>query len=68
MYQTKIFRGSFSKNLATNEYYPTADELFNEWIIEHPNIKIIEFEYRHDTRGGCHSICILYKEEKINDI
>lgn len=60
MYQCIIFSSSFSSE-------ETADDMFNEWIKEHPNIEIINFRYQQ-SRYGDHSICILYKEEKKNDI
>lgn len=40
-----------------------ADQLFGEWIEDHPNIKIIEFKYEQ-ARYGDHSIAILYEEDE----
>ena len=40
----------------------TADQLFGEWIEEHPKVKIIDFQYQH-ARYGDHSIAILYECE-----
>lgn len=54
-YQAKTFYGAFSQSRKT------ADELFNEWIAEHPNVEIIFFRYAQ-ARYGDHSIAILYKE------
>lgn len=53
-YLAKIFYGAFGQNR------PTADELFNEWIAENPNVEIIKFRYAQ-ARFGDHSIAILYK-------
>lgn len=53
-YLAKIFYGAFGRNC------PTADELFNEWIAENPNVEIIKFRYAQ-ARSGDHSIAILYK-------
>ena len=38
-----------------------ADDLFNDWIKEHPDILIQEFRYQQ-ARYGDHSIAILYEE------
>lgn len=38
----------------------SADEAFNDWIKDHPNIHIEHFGYSQ-ARYGEHSICILYK-------
>ena len=63
MYKTKIFLGT-SLN--------PADEKFNKWIIDNPNIEILEFKYTQQERFN-HSICILYKdldnkeEAKVNE-
>lgn len=53
-YLSKIFYGAFGQSC------PTADELFNEWIAENPNVEIIKFRYAQ-ARFGDHSIAILYK-------
>lgn len=53
-YLSKIFYGAFGQS------GPTADELFNEWIAENPNIEIIQFCYSQ-ARMDDHSIAILYK-------
>lgn len=53
-YLAKTFYGAFGQSC------PTADELFNEWIAEHPNVEIIKFRYAQ-ARYGDHSIAILYK-------
>lgn len=54
MYKAKIFIGM---NIAGK-----ADEKFNSWIENHPDIYILQFEYQQ-TAHGEHSICILYKEK-----
>lgn len=59
MYKTKICSGCFH-GLGT--VVKSADEEFNEWSKEHPDIEIIKFVYKH-TRYGDHSIAILYKED-----
>lgn len=41
----------------------SADEKFNEWIKDHPDIEIIKFKYCQ-ARYGDHSIAILYKEDR----
>lgn len=41
----------------------SADEQFNTWIAENPDVKIIEFKYQHTTSNWHHSICILYKPD-----
>lgn len=56
MIKCKLFNGSFGLNSIT------ADEKFNQWMHEHPNIDILEFKY-FQARYGDHSICILYKEK-----
>ena len=38
-----------------------ADQVFGEWIEEHPSVKILQFDYQHG-RYGDHSIAILYEE------
>lgn len=55
MYKAKTFNGNFNVNSTS------ADEKFNKWINDHPNIHIIEFKYEQ-ARYGDHSICILYKD------
>lgn len=60
MIKCKIFNGAFGLDSLN------ADEKFNQWITEHPNIDVLEFKYCH-SRYGTHSICILYKEKKDND-
>lgn len=53
--RTKIFR----------EYHncdKSADESFNEWIKDHPNIHISNFEFKVDKYAYAY-ICILYEEE-----
>lgn len=62
MYQSKIFHRNF--NTTINEKIQTADEGFNEWMKEHPNVKINSLDYRHTTHGN-HSILIIYNEEDI---
>lgn len=39
-----------------------ADQLFGEWIEEHPHARVVDFKY-DQARYGDHSICILYEEE-----
>lgn len=39
-----------------------ADQLFGEWIEDHPTAKIVDFQYQH-ARYGDHSIAILYEED-----
>lgn len=63
MYKSKIFHGSFG-NLGG--YTEKADDKFNEWIKEQPNIEIIEFKYMH-SRYGDHSIAILYIDKTKED-
>lgn len=53
-YLAKTFYGAFAQSRKT------ADELFNEWIVENPNVEIIYFRYAQ-SRMGDHSIAILYK-------
>lgn len=53
MYKTKIFFGVSSNK---------ADDKFNEWAEDNPNIEILKFKY-YQARYGDHSICILYKEK-----
>ena len=53
MYKTKIFLGNGLHK---------ADDEFNSWSTNNPNIKILNFEYRQQRRNFDHSICILYKE------
>lgn len=53
-YLAKTFYGAFTQSRKT------ADELFNEWIVENPNVEIIYFRYAQ-ARMGYHSIAILYK-------
>lgn len=40
-----------------------ADQVFGEWIEEHPNVKILQFKYQQ-ARYGDHSIAILYEENE----
>lgn len=42
-----------------------ADQVFGEWIEDHPSVKILQFKYQQG-RYGDHSIAILY-EEKDNE-
>lgn len=60
MYQVKIFDGSFHGFGGQKPKY--ADDYFNEWITDHPNIEIIKFKYQQ-SKYRDHSIAILYKEE-----
>lgn len=60
MYQVKIFAGSFHG--FGGQQPKSADDYFNEWITDHPNIEIIKFKYQQSKHGD-HSIAILYKEE-----
>lgn len=40
-----------------------AEQLFGEWLEEHPHVTISDFRY--EQSGSCErSICITYKEEK----
>lgn len=39
-----------------------ADQLFGEWLEDHPSAKIIDFKY-NQARYGDHSIAIMYEEE-----
>ena len=59
MYKAKTFNGTFDGNFNVNS--TSADEKFNEWINDHPNIHIIAFKYKQ-AHYGDHSICILYKD------
>lgn len=38
-----------------------ATDYLNEWIDEHPKVKILQFQYQQ-ARMGDHSICIMYEE------
>ena len=49
----KIFMGSTSWK---------ADIDANEWLNEHPEIKVVDFKYQQ-ARFGDHSICIMYEVE-----
>lgn len=51
----KLFFGDASGN--------TADQLFGEWIEEHPTVEIIDFQY-HQNRYGIRSITVFYKGEE----
>lgn len=53
MYKAKLFFGTAGGR---------ADDKFNEWIEDNPDIEILNFKY-HQARYGDHSICILYKEK-----
>jgi hypothetical protein len=44
------------------EHTHRADEVANEWLAQHPNIKITTMRYQQ-ARYGDHSICIMYEEE-----
>lgn len=42
-----------------------ADEKFNEWIKEHPQITITNVQYQQNGNG--HSIAVFYKERRIRN-
>lgn len=52
MHKSKKIAESFGCNNIS------ADERFDEWSQEHPNVSIIGFEYQQDISGD-NSICIL---------
>lgn len=54
MTKAKIFFG--------NSNYTPADITLNEWLSQHPNIKIVHTHYQQ-ARYGDHSIYILYEED-----
>lgn len=56
MLKSKIFFG-------LNQEHNSADYKFNQWLIENPDIEIVEFKYQHASTYWHHSICILYKEK-----
>lgn len=37
-----------------------ADDMMNEWLDKHPEIKVIDFKYQQ-ARYGEHSICVMYE-------
>lgn len=53
MYKAKTFFGTSRCK---------ADDDFNEWSKDNPDIEILNFKYQQ-ARCGDHSICILYKEK-----
>lgn len=53
-YKFKIFFG-------TQPECP-ANKKINDWIIDHPNITIFDYQYQQ-ARFGDHSICIRYVED-----
>lgn len=61
MVMFKVSIRTRSKIFFGNARGPTADDLFNNWLEEHPDILIREFRYQQ-ARYGDHSIAILYEE------
>ena len=57
MLKSKIFFG-------LNQDNQSADCKLNQWLVENPNVEILDFKYQHTTAYWHHSICILYKEEE----
>lgn len=53
MIQFEIFATTFPS---------VASDKLNSWIKNHPDAKILEFQYQH-ARFGDHSICIMYETE-----
>jgi len=58
----KIFFGNYRPGLESNQ----ADYKLNQWLYEHLNVKIIDWQYQQ-ARMGDHSICIRYVEEEMLD-
>lgn len=58
MVKFKIFFGSSVNQLGKGM---TADDKANAWLVENPNIEILQMKYQQ-ARYGDHSICIMYKE------
>lgn len=59
MIKFKIFFGALPSAMSPNAI--TADVDANVWMIEHPNIKILDMQYQQGKYGD-HSICIMYEE------
>lgn len=38
-----------------------ASDRLNQWLAEHPNVRVIDYQYQQ-ARMGDHSICIRYEE------
>lgn len=60
MVKFKIFFGSSTNQLGRGM---TADDKANAWLVENPNINILQMKYQQ-ARYGDHSICIMYEECK----
>lgn len=54
MIKFKIFFG--------NHTLQTADDKLNQWLEEHPSVRILNYQYSQ-ARMGDHSICISYLED-----
>ena len=50
----KIFMGTFGFK---------ADRDMNDWLDEHPEVKVVDFKYQQ-ARCGDHSICVMYEVEE----
>ena len=59
MIKFKIFFGTLPSAMRPNA--TTADVDANVWMIEHPNVKILDMQYQQ-AKYGDHSICIMYEE------
>lgn len=62
MIQFEIFFGGYSSECADCR----ASDYLNEWITDHPNAKIIDWQYQQ-ARYGDHSICIRYVDRAVED-
>lgn len=63
MVKFKIFFGCSTNQLGRGM---TADDKANAWLVENPNIEILQMKYQQ-ARYGDHSICIMYKENNPED-
>lgn len=43
-----------------NHTVQTADDKLNQWLEQHPNVKVLDYQYQM-ARIGDHSICIMYE-------
>lgn len=46
----------------------TVDEVFNEWMMDHPNVKILHYENYPISGGDYNVICIFYEEPDTEEI
>ncbi len=58
MLKTKIFFGGFCRD--------RADDQFNKWSEENPDVRVVNVSYQH-VRGGEHSILVVYTEAEDAD-